>query len=67
MRVKNNPRKATFIVHGELHAGPILQQRSQRFKCGLRSKEKESSQKLGGKKNSKKRKLMDIEDDMRVP
>jgi hypothetical protein len=54
MRVKNNPRKETFIVHGELHAGPILQQRSQRFKCGLRSKEKESSQKLGGKKTPRK-------------
>jgi hypothetical protein len=56
-----------LIVHRGWHAGPILQQRFQRFKCGLRSKEKESSQKLGGKKTPKKESWLYIEDDMRVP
>ena len=64
---KNNPRKETFIVHRGWHAGPILQQRSQRFQGGMGSKEKGSSQKSRGQKIQEKKEFSFIEDDMRDP
>ena len=64
---EKKPRKWTFIVHRGWHAGPMSLQVPQRFKRGMRSKEKGKWPNIRSQKNPRKEILLYVEDDMRVP